>query len=161
MRLKLDRSVQFGYEIFMAELELRSLGCTDLVRDQDDWTVFHAQDNGNVEEVVRRSAYFELVDGKKAHYSQLIKPSYQGGNFNRTRSVNQYLTHWIYPYQGKFHPQMIRGLLNILGAKPGMTIGDFFSGSGTTAVEASLLGMNFVGTDLSPLCVLRPRRTRS
>jgi hypothetical protein len=29
------------------------------------------------------------------------------------------LTHWIYPYRGKFHPQMVRALFNILGVKPG------------------------------------------
>jgi hypothetical protein len=84
----------------------------------------------------------------------LITPQYQGGEFNRTRSVNQYLTHWIYPYRGKFHPQMVRALLNILGVGPGTLVGEPYMGSGTVALEASLLGADVVGVDLSPLCVM-------
>jgi len=71
--------------------------------------------------------------------------------------VNQYLTHWIYPYKGKFHPQMIRALLNIAGLKAGDTVFDPFSGSGTTALESQLLGINFIGIDISPLCVIQGR----
>ena len=90
-------------------------------------------------------------------YEQLIQPNYQGGLFNRTRSVNQYLTHWIYPYRGKFHPQMVRALLNIAGVERGSTVLDPYVGSGTTALEASLLGINAIGVDLSPLCVMLTR----
>ena len=61
-----------------------------------------------------RSAYLGSLDGRVSVYAELIRPRYQGGQFNRTRSVNQYLTHWIYPYRGKFHPQMVRALLNII-----------------------------------------------
>ena len=76
--------------------------------------------------------------------------------------MNQYLTHWIYPYRGKYHPQMVRALLNIVGAKPGSRILDPYLGSGTTALEASLLGIDCVGVDISPLCVLLTRvKTRS
>lgn len=76
---------------------------------------------------------------------------------NRTRSINQYLTHWIYPYKGKFHPQMIRALMNIIGLKKGDTVLDPFIGSGTTALEAQLLGINCIGIDISPLCVLQSK----
>jgi DNA modification methylase len=76
---------------------------------------------------------------------------------NRTRSVNQYLTHWIYPYKGKFHPQMIRALMNIIGLKRGDLVLDPFIGSGTTALEAQLLGINCIGIDISPLCVLQSK----
>ena len=69
---------------------------------------------------------------------------------------------WIYPYRGKYHPQMVRALLNIVGAKPGSRILDPYLGSGTTALEASLLGIDCVGVDISPLCVLLTRvKTRS
>jgi len=71
--------------------------------------------------------------------------------------VNQYLTHWIYPYKGKFHPQMIRALLNIIRLKQGDVVLDPFIGSGTTAVEAQLLGINCIGIDVSPLCALQSK----
>jgi tRNA G10 N-methylase Trm11 len=50
---------------------------------------------------------------------------------------------------------MIRALLNIIGLKEGDTVFEPFSGSGTTALEAQLLGINFTGIDISPLCVLQ------
>jgi hypothetical protein len=113
--------------------------------------------NGNAQLIERRSAYTGAIDGEHTLYAQLIRPNYQGGRFNRTRSVNQYLTHWIYPYRGKFHPQMVRGLLNILGVRRGSVVCEPYLGSGTTAVEASLLGADVVGVDVSPLCVLLTR----
>jgi DNA modification methylase len=91
-----------------------------------------------------------MVDGKYTDYFRIIQK-------NNTRSVNQYLTHWIYPYKGKFHPQMIRALLNIIGLKEGDTVLDPFIGSGTTAVEAQVLGINCVGIDISPLCILQSK----
>lgn len=110
--------------------------------------------NGKTDLLLTRSAYLGNLDGRASVYSELIRPRYQGGKFNRTRSVNQYLTHWIYPYRGKFHPQMVRALLNVIGVRPGSLVCEPYLGSGTTAIEASLLGANFIGFDLSPLCVL-------
>ena len=74
--------------------------------------------------------------------------------FNQTKSANQFLTHWIYPYKGKFHPQMIRALLNIIGMKSREILLDPFVGSGTAMLEAQLLGVNGIGIDISPLCIL-------
>lgn len=156
-QLMLQRNVQFLYEEQLARVELQALGCTDYARDPDNPWMFTAQANGSSRVVLERSAYVGSLDGVPTIYQQLIRPAYQGGAFNRTRSVNQYLTHWIYPYRGKFHPQMVRALLNILGVRQGSTVFEPYSGSGTTAIEASLLGARFIGVDLSPLCVLLGR----
>ncbi|MEM3611354.1 MAG: DNA methyltransferase [Thermoplasmata archaeon] len=102
------------------------------------------------EKLRKRLAYFKFVREAPTDYFQIVQR-------NRTRSVNQYLTHWIYPYKGKFHPQMIRALLNVIGLEKGDTVLDPFIGSGTTAVEAQLLGINCIGIDVSPLCVLQSR----
>jgi SAM-dependent methyltransferase len=155
--IELPRNVQFLYEEHLARIEFEALGCTDLVRDGDLWSQLRAHVNGQRAALLARSAYAGCIDGEPSVYGQLITPRYQGGLYNRTRSVNQYLTHWIYPYRGKFHSQMVRALLNLLGAGPGSVVGDFFNGSGTTAVEASLLGASFIGRDLSPLCVVLTR----
>lgn len=141
-------NVQFIYELALARLELQAL------RTQFEVTnglrEFKLLDTKDDEELRRKLAYFKFVKGKYTDYFQIIQK-------NRTRSVNQYLTHWIYPYKGKFHPQMIRGLLNIIGFEQGDTVLDPFIGSGTTAVEAQLLGINCIGIDISPLCVLQSR----
>ncbi|GFP34152.1 hypothetical protein HKBW3S42_02492, partial [Candidatus Hakubella thermalkaliphila] len=97
-----------------------------------------------------RTAYLKSVGKRFTDYVQIVQK-------NRTRSVNQYLTHWIYPYKGKFHPQMIRALLNIIALNQDDTVLDPFIGSGTTAIEAQLLGINCIGIDISFLCVLQSK----
>ena len=145
---RLFSNVQFIYELIVAQLELRSLGAA--FRMTAGFSSFKLLDVGDEERLKRRLAYFETIRGENTDYV------YISGK-NRTRSVNQYLTHWIYPYKGKFHPQMIRAALNIIGLEPGETVLDPFVGSGTTALEAQLLGIHCVGLDASPLCVLQSR----
>ena len=141
-------NVQFIYELALAQLELQSLGAQfELTNGLREFRLLETTDE---EKLRRRLAYFKFVKGGYTDYFQIIQK-------NRTRSVNQYLTHWIYPYKGKFHPQMIRALLNVIGLEPGETVLDPFIGSGTTAVEAQLLGINCIGIDVSPLCVLQSR----
>jgi len=45
-------------------------------------------------------------------------------------------------------------LLNIVGLKPGDTVLDPMMGSGTTLIEAAVMGIKSVGFDVSPFCVL-------
>jgi hypothetical protein len=147
-QLLLLDNVQFIYELALAQLELQSLGT--LFEVANGLRGFKLVDTNNDERLRERLAYFKLVKGQYTDYFQIVQK-------NRTRSVNQYLTHWIYPYKGKFHPQMIRALLNIIGLEQGNIVLDPFIGSGTTGVEAQLLGINCVGIDISPLCILQSR----
>ncbi len=147
-QLVLLDNVQFIYELALAQLELQSFGVQfEMANGFREFKLLAANDE---EKLKRRLAYFKIVNGEYTDYFRIIQK-------NRTRSVNQYLTHWIYPYKGKFHPQMIRALLNIIELREGDTVLDPFVGSGTTAVEAQLLGVNCIGIDVSPLCVLQSR----
>ena len=155
--ITLPRNVHFVYEHALAHLELREAYNLKVNCDlTNPWEVT-ANLNGQKDKILKRAAYVWKIHEEESVYSELIRPSYQGGRFNRTRSENQYLTHWIYPYKGKFHPQMIRAILNIIGAESGWKVADFFSGSGTTLLECQLLGINAVGVEISPLCVLLTR----
>lgn len=145
---KLIENVQFIYELALAELELEAFGVDFKVKNS--LREFMLKNPSNVDHLVQRLAYFKTVGESVTDYYRLTR-------YNRTRSVNQYLTHWIYPYKGKFHPQMIRALLNILQIEEKETVLDPFLGSGTTAVEAQLLGIHCVGRDISPLCVLQSK----
>jgi DNA modification methylase len=143
-------NVQFIYELSLAELELKALGVNfEVTNGLREFKILNKSDE-LIARIKRKGSYYKTVDGQFTDYFKIIQT-------NRTRSVNQYLTHWIYPYKGKFHPQMIRALLNIIGLKEGDTVLDPFSGSGTTALEAQLLGINFIGIDISPLCIIQGR----
>ncbi len=143
-------NVQFIYELFLAELELKALNVNfEVTNGLREFKILN-KSNEQKELIKRRGSYYKTVDGQLTDYFKIIQK-------NRTRSVNQYLTHWIYPYKGKFHPQMIRALLNIIKLNEGDTVFDPFVGSGTTALEAQLLGINFIGIDISPLCVIQGR----
>jgi hypothetical protein len=141
-------NVQFIYELSLAELELKAFGADfEVINGLREFKLLNKSEE--LKETIRkRGSYFKSVDGELTDYFYIIQK-------NQTRSVNQYLTHWIYPYKGKFHPQMIRALLNIIGLEEGDTVFEPFSGSGTTALEAQLLGINFMGIDISPLCVIQ------
>ncbi|MCY4662666.1 MAG: hypothetical protein OXF93_23105 [Acidobacteria bacterium] len=115
--VKLPRNVQFMYKEQLARVEARALGCEGWDRDDDDPWQIQVDVNGIAADVLRRATYVGELDGESTVHAELIRPQYQGGLFNRTRSTNQYLTHWIYPYRGKFHPQLVRALLNIVGAR--------------------------------------------
>jgi len=119
-------------------------------------------------ELVDRSAYFKLVDGKEtAHFKtcnlQNLEEVHKNSSF-RTKVFfldgkysTGYATHSLFPYRGKFHPQLIRSLLNILEIKPGNVVLDPMAGSSTVAVEANLLGIDSISVDLSPFCELMGR----
>jgi tRNA G10 N-methylase Trm11 len=138
-------NVQFIYELVLANLELKSLGAIcEIDTLFRNFKILHASDYSSL---LKRVAYCKNIGQKHTDYFEILKA-------NRTKSINQYLTHWIYPYKGKFHPQMIRSLINIIGLKENDILLDPFVGSGTTLIEAQLLGVNCIGIDISPLCVL-------
>ena len=116
------------------------------------------------DEIIHRGAFFKSVEGIPTyHYlicsnnspliwegrSQITRSYFKEGNFS-----TGYATHGLFPYRGKFHPQLIKGILNILKIKPGDTVLDPMCGSGTLNIEASIIGINSIGIEKSPFCVL-------
>ena len=61
--------------------------------------------------------------------------------------------HRLHPYLGKYIPQLVEVFLRKY-FKPGMTVLDPFSGSGTTLIQANELGINSVGCDISVFNIL-------
>jgi len=68
----------------------------------------------------------------------------------------QYLTHNIHRYSGKFIPQIAARAIVLL-TQQGELVVDPYCGSGTTLLEALLLGRRALGVDLNPLAVLIAR----
>lgn len=67
-----------------------------------------------------------------------------------------YLTHGLHPYPAKFIPHIPRRLIQAFALR-GAPVLDPMCGSGTTLVEAALLGFEGVGIDLNPIAVLAAR----
>ena len=119
------------------------------------------------QEIIQRGAFFKSIEGKPTHHyiicsnnspliwkgkSEITKSYFKEGNFS-----TGYATHGLFPYRGKFHPQLIKGLLNILSIRPGEIVLDPMCGSGTLNVEASIIGIDSIGIEKSPFCVLMSR----
>ncbi|OYD13989.1 hypothetical protein CH333_09265 [candidate division WOR-3 bacterium JGI_Cruoil_03_44_89] len=114
------------------------------------------------DEIVERSAYIKSINGKYtkhflmySHQSDALteeRSSATKNYFEEGQFSTGYATHGLFPYRGKFHPQLIKALLNIIGIKNGETILDSMCGSGTANIEASLMGINSYAIDFSPFC---------
>jgi tRNA G10 N-methylase Trm11 len=65
-----------------------------------------------------------------------------------------YLTHYMHPYKGRFHPKMVRALLNYVYPKKQGLVMDNFAGCGTLLVEATWMGLDNIGIEINPLSVL-------
>ena len=114
------------------------------------------------DELLNRTAYIKSIDNKLSNHfllysensntihsnmSAITQAYFEEGQFS-----TGYATHGLFPYRGKFHPQLIKGLINILNVKVGETILDPMAGSGTTNVESALMGINSKAIDVSPFC---------
>ncbi len=114
------------------------------------------------EQLLERTAYIKAVDNKFSKHYLLY--SNNSGKIHADRSAatqayfeegqfsTGYATHGLFPYRGKFHPQLIKGLINILNIQKDEIILDPMAGSGTTNVEAALMGINSKAIDVSPFC---------
>lgn len=114
------------------------------------------------QELVKNGAYFVQVgDSFTQHFlmctgKPLKLPVHSSSRlrsfFEKNLFRTGYATHGLFPYRGKFHPQMIKGLINIMGLKQGNTVLDPMMGSGTALVEATLMRIHSIGIDASPFC---------
>lgn len=141
--VKLLPSVDELFELELANLEYRIL-------DKD--------------ELIERSAFLQSVKGNLTNHFRLYSGHTQALSENRSPQTKNYFengqfstgyaTHGLFPYRGKFHPQLIKGLLNIVGIKKTDVVLDPMCGSGTANIEAALMGINSYAVDRSPFCQL-------
>lgn len=84
-----------------------------------------------------------IVFSRKAHISRLIasidRPAYE-------RRKNRYLP---FTYPASLHPKFARAMVNLTMTRPRERLLDPFCGTGAIVAEASLSGLEAVGTDFS------------
>jgi len=122
------------------------------------------------EVLVEKLAYWESIDGR--YTRQVLREATANAARNSipveqvpyvvragltslipNRRCLRYGTHGIHEYRGKFFPQLVKALANIAGVPEGGLIADPMCGSGTTLVEATLMGCHGIGLDMNPLSV--------
>lgn len=116
------------------------------------------------DELIERSAFFQSVNGNLTKHFRLYSVNTTALSENRSAQTKNYFengqfstgyaTHGLFPYRGKFHPQLIKGLLNIIGIKKNDVVLDPMCGSGTANIEAALMGIDSYAVDQSPFCQL-------
>jgi len=118
------------------------------------------------EELIKRSAYFGKVYGVETiHHKLCVGLDLAGTSastrlkafFERFQFKTGYATHGLFPYRGKFHPQLIKGLMNVMKLKDNDVVLDPMTGSGTANIEASIIGLDSIGIDYNPFCVFMTR----
>jgi len=100
---------------------------------------------GDEEFIKSRIAHLEKIKGKITLYTEFV---------DVYGDTNAYAFHNLYPYKGKFYPRVVRTLINAFKLKKGDLLLDPFNGSGTTTHEASLMGIESVGIDITPVGVI-------
>ena len=157
VELKFHNYRYLPYEQRLAELEVeRLLGVAPV---QVNGTLHVEMLDGVDLNALERLTYFRHVSvaGKPVvipHQAQLEASASSHGDPSRlSRQQTRYSAHGLHEYRGKFNPQMVRAVTNLLGLTVGDRVWDPFCGSGTVLLEARHQGFNALGVDLSPLAV--------
>lgn len=75
--------------------------------------------------------------------------------YPQAQSAQRY-THYLFRYPAKFHPPVVRALIDEY-TQPGDCVLDYFVGSGTLLVEAALAGRSAIGVDVDPVATFISR----
>lgn len=96
-----------------------------------------------------RFSMLQSIDGIPTSQYLLEKPKHNAKCWS-----SDYGTHGFHRYVGRFPSHLVRSLINAFGANNNDIILDPFSGSGTTLVEARMLGIPAIGIEISPLSAM-------
>lgn len=105
---------------------------------------------------VNKLTYFERLEFEnEVIYTQefLLENSYRERNNFPNRQITRYSVHGMHEYKGKYNPQIVRSIINLLGIQENSLILDPFCGSGTTLVESEYSNITAIGTDINKLAV--------
>lgn len=109
---------------------------------------------GSTDDFVRRLS-------SVSHLEEILTPPSQSLLENSKKSSKHwnpnYGSHGWHRYVGRFPPQLVRALINHFSCGSEEVVLDPFCGSGTTLVEARLLGHKAIGIDVCPLSCLISR----
>ena len=142
--------VPAGYRLWPYEKTISNLERETLCHSNaDSFTVNDAVRVNSLKSLTFYQSF--IVNGTEFETWQSVLE--RGNGDSSARKDPKYLTHGIHPYKGKFYPQLVRPLLNVLEIPKGGAVFDPFCGSGTVALEAILNGYDAYGCDINPTAV--------
>lgn len=109
--------------------------------------------NGHSRELFRRFTYFSHVDFPDGERIETDQWRLEKIERSRRAQSTRYSAHGLHEYKGKFNPQIVRAIGNVLGLERDISLLDPFCGSGTTLLECAHAGWHGAGLDLNPLAV--------
>jgi len=142
----------FPYERKLAESEVLNFIQASKFNETNEYIEI----KGRIEaDKLKQLAYFSHFqnNGHKEATFQYLSELKNGKNIATKRQSTRYSAHGLHEYKGKFNPQVVRSLLNILGVKSYNHILDPFCGSGTSLIECAHRGIAATGFDINPLAV--------
>lgn len=141
------------YEKELAIKEIQSLIQPKIIENSQDKIKIVLSGDSKKENLSKLTYFSRIeVDNKIIVPTQAKFEKIEGNNSNK-RQATRYSAHGIHEYKGKFNPQVVRALLNILEINEDSNLIDPFSGSGTTILECSLQNINAIGLDINPLAI--------
>lgn len=140
----------FPYERRLGARELESLGAYP-VDSRDGWLTVA----GDVARIVERATYFESIAAPGQTARLTAQAAVERLHLDRRagsngRQATRFGLHGIHEYKGKFNPQVVRALCNVVDPDAELLV-DPFCGSGTALIEGLRLGMDVIGLDRSPI----------
>lgn len=142
----------FPYERALASREIANLTNGPAAPTTDGFSFTDT----DASRVIDRATYFNRV-----HLTDRDTPTRQAEveqrhallrGVEQRRQATRYGLHGIHEYKGKFNPQVVRALINVVDVDAAVLF-DPFCGSGTSLIEAVRLGISAVGVDRSPMAV--------
>ena len=169
LRLRLRPHIQ-PFEKVLAEREAGAVLCSEVRWNGDEWaeadgdgdkaaqalTYWLAVSSGErppTATVQAQREYSGAVSRDEVPVDSLLTEKHALSDISFSRRELRYGPHGLHEYKGKYFPQLVRALLTLCNLPKGSTVLDPFCGSGTTLVEANLLGHDALGYDLNPLSV--------
>jgi hypothetical protein len=141
----------FPYERRLGLMELDRFAL-EVVRETDDGVVV----SGDPNDVILRSTYFQSVELEDGSVIETEQSRVEAAHLvrrpkgNTARQATRYGLHGVHEYKGKFNPQVVRALCNVVDPDAEILI-DPFCGSGTAPLEGLRLGLDVLGIDRSPI----------
>lgn len=141
----------FPYEKRLARREIESLSRTKIVKDVDCGYEVETEEVDALLGLVYFSEVVTAEGSRETRQFSLEKTCATSGA--KRRQSTRYSVHGLHEYKGKFNPQIVGSLLNVLNLDKRSVVLDPFGGSGTTVTECALHEIKAIGTDINPLAV--------